>query len=443
MVSSEQVLGTLREIIDPDFNRNIVDLGFVRDLKINKNGNISFTINLTTPACPVKDFFKTEAQKKVLALEGVQKVDVRLTAVKTHTQSSKNAPSKDSGLQKVRTLIAVSSCKGGVGKSTVATLLARELVHRGFAVGLLDADIYGPSVPTLFGLHDVQLSFTADQKILPEVHEGLKLMSFGFVVKSEPSVMRGPMVSNYIQQLLHGVLWGELDYLIIDMPPGTGDIHLTITQSVSIDGTVIITTPHLLSLTDVGKGILMFEKVNVPVLGVIENMSTFFCEDNGKEYALFGQGAAQSLQERFGIEVLGKIPIQSSISDPLTSTTHPLLKPVVDNFIRSIGKASLKVELPPHLYHDFQKIVFTWEQTSKILSFENRVLRYYCNSAVNVDERTGKRLVQWEDIPENIQATVIKHLGNYAVVITWTDSHRSIFPYDYLNSLHKQLQKAF
>src|SRR5665213_1019580 len=217
-------------------------------------------------------------------------------------------------LSKVKHVIAISSCKGGVGKSTVACALALELARRGFKTGLLDADIYGPSLPSLFQLRDAKVKSNEFKLLTPIEHNGLKLMSFGFLLGDAPAVMRGPIVTRYIQQLLLQTDWGELDYLIIDMPPGTGDIQLTITQSIKLTGAVIITTHHSLSLVDTARGILMFEKVKVPILGVIENMAYFLAPDTGKKYYIFGEQKAGALSTRFGVKTLAEVPITEQLS---------------------------------------------------------------------------------------------------------------------------------
>ncbi len=435
MLNEKNILQALKSIIDPDFNQDIVSLGFVKNIKIKKK-LVSFTIELTTPACPVKEIFKEQAEKNVKALEGVEKVDVTIGVAKNKNQ---NKLLEESGLSKVTSIVAVSSCKGGVGKSTLAASFAKELVSRGYKVGLLDADIYGPSLPTLFSLYEVILSFNEKQQIIPEFHEGLKLMSFGFLSKEAPAVMRGPMVSNYIQQFLHKVDWGELDYLFIDMPPGTGDIQLTITQSVSLAGAIIVTTPHGLSMVDVGKGILMFEKVNVPVLGIIENMSYFFCEDNHQKYYLFGQEAALKLHKRFGIEILGKIPISTDFANYLTlENKENSFKEITNQIVRSLGKSLLKRFSSPKITFDDQSITLKWEG-EKIISIFNADLRYYCNSARNVDEKTGIRLIKREQIRKDIRAIAVGSLGNYAIYVNWNDQHHSIFPYNYLKELFKKI----
>ena len=444
MITETQVLTVLKNIIDPDFNKDIVSLGFVKDLSIEA-GHVRFKIELTTPACPIKEEFKKQAEYWVGSLKGVKKISVQMTASKPKKRF--DPATAKSGVNQIYSFIAISSCKGGVGKSTVSANLALELASRGYSVGLLDADIYGPSVPTLFNLPDVNVKLTAENKIIPIEIKGLKIVSFGFLVGDSPAVMRGPMVSNYINQLIHQVHWGELDYLLIDMPPGTGDIQLTLCQTLSLDGAIIVTTPHALSLSDVGKGILMFEKLNVPVLGVVENMSYFFCEDNQKSYYLFGKDAAQKLSRRFGIEILGKLPISSDFDlldyfekSSTDDQFKALFKKTTDNIVRSIGKNSLRNKDTPTIKADKFSIQVSWTD-GKTLTADNKDLRYFCNSARNVDERSGVRLIDRNSIPADISATSARTLGNYAIAVDWTDGHKSIFPYSYFEEIARGIKE--
>ena len=425
-VNQEQVLAALSQIIDPDFQRDIVSLGFVQDLEIN-GGEVSFTIELTTPACPLSPLFEKQALDLVGDLPGVDFVKVKMTARKNE---QRRMNTEESGLKEVKYILAVSSCKGGVGKSTVAALLARTLAARGSKVGLLDADIYGPSIPTLFNQHKPGVRATENNRFYPNEVEGLKLMSFGFLMGDGPAVIRGPMVAQYTQQLLHGVLWGELDYLIIDMPPGTGDIQLTISQSVQVDASVIVTTPHQLSLTDVRKGIMMFDKVNVPVLGVIENMSYFECDGCGKKHAIFGEAGAKTLQQRFGLETLAELPITPELSgeyDQLSS--RDVVNSTVDVVIRALGKKVLEQPARPQVTHNDKTISLSWEDGT-VATVSNAALRRACNCALCVDEMTRKPLLDPASIPLDIKAEKIELIGNYAILVDWSDGHNTgFFPF--------------
>jgi ATP-binding protein involved in chromosome partitioning len=306
--SESAVLDALRPIIDPDFGKSIVDLGFVKDLHID-GGRVAFAIELTTPACPVKEEFERAARERVLALPEVQDVQVRMTA-----NTRGRAPSPEAEvLPGVRNTIAVASGKGGVGKSTTAINLALALQQSGAAVGVMDADVYGPSLPLLTGVHGRPRA--EEKRIHPHESAGLKLMSMGFFLTDDsPVIWRGPMVHGLVRQFLTDVAWGELDYLVIDMPPGTGDAALTLTQMAPLSGAVIVTTANDLSLIDARKGLLMFEKVNVPVLGILENMSYFAPPDlPDRKYYLFGEGGGRRIAEELSVDFLGEVPIDPRI----------------------------------------------------------------------------------------------------------------------------------
>jgi Mrp family chromosome partitioning ATPase/DUF971 family protein len=333
-------------------------------------------------------------------------------------------------LSKVKHVIAISSCKGGVGKSTIACALAWELARRGLKTGLLDADIYGPSLPSLLALHDVQVVTNEFKLLMPVEYKGLKVMSFGFLLGDSPAVMRGPIVTRYIQQLLFQTDWGELDFLILDMPPGTGDVQLTITQSIKLTGALIVTTPHGLSLVDTARGILMFERVKVPILGVVENMAYFMAPDTGKKYYIFGHQKAGALSARFGVKTLAEVAITEQLSGdmrsyeangPIQQAAQGLLKAVED---LSLSRADLK----DAGFSDGQVVlVFSDGRELSAKAFD---LRANCQCAVCVSETTGERLVDTKKIPADINPVDILPLGNYAVGITWSDGHSSgIYPY--------------
>jgi len=309
-VTPAAVLDALRPIVDPDFGKSIVDLGFIKNLVI-EGDSVSFAIELTTPACPVKAEFERAARERVAALDGVRNVTVEMTS-----QTRGRAPAatvQSDVLPGVANVIAVASGKGGVGKSTVALNLALALRQAGATVGLMDADVYGPSVPLLTGVS--QRPEAQDQRIEPIEKFGLKLMSMGFFLsENSPVIWRGPMVHGLIRQFLTDVEWGTLDYLVVDMPPGTGDAALTLTQQAPLSGAVIVTTANDLSLIDARKGLAMFQKVEVPVLGIVENMSYFTPPDlPDRKYHIFGEGGGRRTAEELGVDFLGEIPIDPRI----------------------------------------------------------------------------------------------------------------------------------
>jgi ATP-binding protein involved in chromosome partitioning len=307
-LTEENVLQALKAVKDPDLHRDIVTLNFVKNLKISGN-NVSFTLELTTPACPVRDQFKADSERAIRsAIAGVGKVDVQMTAsVATHTNQQ-----KDLILPGVKNTIAVASGKGGVGKSTVAVNLAVALALDGANVGLVDADVYGPSIPLMFGINErPKLS---ENKLIPLERYGVKIMSIGFLVDPMQAVIwRGPMASGAVKQFMSDVNWGNLDYLIFDLPPGTGDIQLTLVQTIPLTGAVIVTTPQDVALADARKGLVMFNKVNVPVLGIVENMSYFICSHCGQRENIFDSGGGSRTATELDVPFLGEIPIDTRI----------------------------------------------------------------------------------------------------------------------------------
>ena len=315
-VSPAQVLDALRPIIDPDFQKSIVDLGFIKDLKVD-GSTVSFSIELTTPACPVKDQFKAAAKERVEALDGVAEAAVTMTAnTRTAGRTGGEEGDQQIDLPGVKNIIAVASGKGGVGKSTTAINLALTLRDQGAEVGILDADVYGPSLSLLAGVHG-RPDTTPDRKIMPLIGQGMKLMSMAFFMNDDsPVIWRGPMVHGLVKQFLTDVKWGELDYLIVDMPPGTGDAALTLTQMAPLSGAVIVTTANDLSLIDARKGLQMFEKVGVPILGIVENMSYFTPQElPDKKYYIFGQGGGERVAKELGVDFLGEVPIDPRVAE--------------------------------------------------------------------------------------------------------------------------------
>jgi ATP-binding protein involved in chromosome partitioning len=306
-LTTENVLQALRAVRDPDLNRDIVALNFIKNLTISGK-DVSFSIELTTPACPVKDEMKAQAENAVRQnIDGVGAENVTKTASVSKRMNMQATPV----LTGVKNTIAVASGKGGVGKSTVAVNLALSLAREGASVGLIDCDIYGPSIPLMFNINEKpQLH---DQKLVPLEKYGVKVMSIGFLIDSTQAVIwRGPMASGAVKQFMTDVNWGELDYLVFDLPPGTGDIQLTIVQQIPLTGAVIVTTPQEMSLADARRGMAMFQKVNVPILGVVENMS-YFVSASGERENIFDNGGGKRVAEQFSVPFLGEIPIYTKI----------------------------------------------------------------------------------------------------------------------------------
>ncbi|WP_375705206.1 Mrp/NBP35 family ATP-binding protein [Bartonella sp. AA86SXKL] len=316
LITSEAVRNVLRTIKGPDLESDIVSLGLLSEILI-ADGKVFFSITVPDGGVQKWESLRRSAEKVVCALEGVKSAVVTLTAEKI----TKTAPSRRANLlpikmpiEGVQHVIAVASGKGGVGKSTMAINIALALQDSGFKTGVMDADIYGPSLPRLTGLVNQKPQLIGEKKIQPLEKFGLKLMSMGFLVEEEkPVVWRGPMVMAAVTQLLRDVLWGPLDVLVVDMPPGTGDAQLTLAQQVQLTGALVVSTPQDLALVDARKAIEMFMKVNVPILGIIENMSYFIAPDTGKRYDIFGYGGARAEAERREVPFLAEIPLDAAL----------------------------------------------------------------------------------------------------------------------------------
>jgi len=309
------VLEILRPVQDPELQKSLVELNMIRNIEINQ-GDVSFTLVLTTPACPLRELIVEDCQKAVKQLPGVEQVTVDVTA---ETPQQKSIPDRQ-GIEGVKNILAISSGKGGVGKSTVAVNVAVALAQMGAKVGLIDADIYGPNDPTMMGLSDYQVVVHQGKQgevLEPAFNYGVKLVSMAFLIdRDQPVIWRGPMLNGIIRQFLYQVEWGELDYLIVDMPPGTGDAQLTLVQAVPMSGVVIVTTPQTVSLLDSRKGLRMFQQLGVSILGIVENMSYFIPPDlPEKKYDIFGSGGGEKTAKELGVSLLGGIPLEMPVRE--------------------------------------------------------------------------------------------------------------------------------
>ncbi|NRB06528.1 MAG: Mrp/NBP35 family ATP-binding protein [Richelia sp.] len=349
VLDSQSVLEVLRPVQDPELCKSLVELNMIRNVKID-GGQVSFTLVLTTPACPLKEFIVEDCQKAVKKLPEVTDVLVEVTA---ETPQQKTLPDRN-GVPGIKNIIAISSGKGGVGKSTVAVNVAVALAQTGAKVGLLDADIYGPNDPTMLGLADAQIVVKTTEKgdiLEPAFNHGVKLVSMGFLIaRDQPVIWRGPMLNGVIRQFLYQVQWGELDYLIVDMPPGTGDAQLTLTQAVPMAGSVIVTTPQNVALLDSRKGLRMFQQMNVAVLGIVENMSYFIPPDMpDKQYDIFGSGGGEKTATELGVPLLGCVPLEIStrlggdrgIPIVVSEPDSPSAKALKDIALALAGKVSV------------------------------------------------------------------------------------------------------
>src|SRR3989449_1719894 len=312
MVTEEDIKSALKAVKYPGYSRDIVSFGLVKDVAV-KNGAVSLTMQLTGGSAEVAQQIKTESESVLKGLAGVEKVYVEVRHQGTLAAAGAQSPwSQQNKVPGIRRIVAVASGKGGVGKSTVSVNLACALQHLGDRIGLLDCDIYGPSIPLMMGINQ-RPTISEQEKMVPPSNHGVKLMSMGFLLDGDqPVIWRGPMIMKTIQQFISAVEWGELDFLLVDLPPGTGDAQLSLCQTVPLDGGVIVTTPQEASLGVVRKGIAMFQKVNVPILGLIENMS-YFITPSGERVEIFGHGGGRAEAERQKITFLGEIPLYTEI----------------------------------------------------------------------------------------------------------------------------------
>ena len=350
-LNEQLILDSLRQIQDPDLHKDIVTLGFIRDLKID-GGNVSFRIVLTTPACPVKAEMESAAKEIVSGLPGVTGVAVTMDA---EVPKGRGLGEK-LVIEGVRNIIAVSSGKGGVGKSTVAVNLAVSLALDGARVGLMDADVYGPNVPIMLGASEARPEVDVN-KLIPIEAFGVKFMSMALLQPGDkPMIVRGPILHGLVKQFLSDVKWGELDYLIVDMPPGTGDVQLSLAQLVPVQGAVLVTTPQNVAVADVRRALRMFETVAIPVLGIVENMSYFIAPDTGNRYNIFGEGGGQRLAETYHVPFLGAVPLGIEVREggdkgvPVV-VSHPdspqalAFRKVTEEVARQVSIEAMKPEL--------------------------------------------------------------------------------------------------
>lgn len=326
-LTQDQVLNALSKVQDPDLKKDLVSLGMIRDIVIADN-SISFTVVLTTPACPLKEVIRQDCENAVRAVAGPDaRIQIQVTSSVTTQRTSGPV------LPGVKNIVAIASGKGGVGKSTVTTNLAVALAQTGARVGLIDADIFGPSIPVMFNCeheHPEARQVNGKNFVVPLEQYGVKLMSIGFLAPPDSAVVwRGPMASSALKQFITDALWGDLDYLFIDLPPGTSDIHLTLVQTVPVTGAVIVTTPQKVALADAIKGLAMFKQpqINVPVLGIVENMAWFTPEELPEnKYYIFGKDGGKSLSEKTGVPLLGQIPLVQGIRESGDSGLPAVLK---------------------------------------------------------------------------------------------------------------------
>jgi ATP-binding protein involved in chromosome partitioning len=313
-LTEERILDALRGVQDPELHRDIVSLGMVKNLAVD-HGQVRFTVELTTPACPLRETIENDCKRALGQVPGVSGLEISFGA---QVRGSKAGAGQTDLLPTVKNVVLVAAGKGGVGKSTVAANLAVALKLHGAATGLLDADIYGPSVPIIMGVKGEPNKIEVDggHKIAPALAHGVPVMSIGFFLDPDQAVIwRGPMLGKALHQLMADVHWGELDYLVVDMPPGTGDVQITFSQQLKVSGALLVATPQLVALADVVRAKSMFDKVMIPIVGIVENMSYFICDGCGKEHDIFSRGGVQRAAQRYQIPFLGEIPITPALRE--------------------------------------------------------------------------------------------------------------------------------
>ena len=442
--SDKETIKYILKEITTEEGRSILDLGLLYDIKYDTNNDkIKILLNLHKDFRRIKQMIENKLKESSELKD--KKIEISIAPQETKSESKKKI-----GLAKVKNIIAVSSCKGGVGKSTVSVNLAFALMQRNKKVGIFDADIYGPSLPTMISPKDATLRTYEDSPeiIIPIEFSGIKAMSFGFAAPGRRAIMRGPIVSNLVTQLVCNTDWGDLDYLIVDMPPGTGDIQISLCQELNFTGGVVVTTPQKLSFIDVVKGIEMFDELKIPILCVVENMSYYTCDNCDKKHHIFGKGYVNMLQKQFGIEDSFSLPIDpmiSRVSDlgspyvliaPETTSSQATFKQISENLISKVEDLQLMLKNKPNIeYIPKEESIYLRYDGDKVKKISPLHLRQKCICAACIDEFTGEKLLKDKQIPMDVHPKKMEDKGNYAVAIVWSDGHRSsIYPYKRLIS---------
>ena len=446
------MLAALRNVIDPDFGEDVVNCGFVKDLVIRDGKDVTFTLELTTPACPVKEEFDRQSRAFISEIDWVESVNLVMTA--RPAEEMNDMPDSIEGLRGVRHVIAVSSCKGGVGKSTTSVNLAYTLRMMGAKVAIFDADVFGPSLPTMTSPKNAVLEMDKETgAITPTEYEGVGVVSFGFAGQGS-AIMRGPMVSGLINQMLTTTNWGDLDYLIIDMPPGTGDVQLTICQVVPISAAVVVTTPQKLAFIDVEKGVRMFAKLSVPCVAVVENMSYF--EVDGVKHMPFGEGSGKRICDEYGVPNLFRMPIVPELSacgdsgvplvlaDPAgeVSARYGAIAAKVVQEVAKLGKArvnaveadaegragvagAVRVSLASEGGFPFYVLGADIRRSDRSASYEGEAKK----AEFLMDGRTP--------VPDDLAPLEANVVGNYAVQISWPDGFSQVATFEQILKLDR------
>jgi len=415
MVGVDDVINKLSTVIDPDLNKDIVSMGMIKDLDLN-SGNLKFTLELTTPACPFNEEIEADVRKAIDELDGIKNLDMNVTA-KVMEGRSLDA---DESMKTVKNIIAVASGKGGVGKSTVALNLALALSRTGAKVGLLDADIYGPSIPLMLGMKNAAMQ-VEDKKLQPPESNGIKVVSFGFFAEQEhqAAIYRGPIISGIVKQFLVDTNWTDLDYLIVDLPPGTGDIPLTLAQTIPITGILVVTTPQDVASSVASKAIGMFDKLNVPMLGVVENMSYFECPKCNEKHYIFGKGGAEKISKKHNMPFLGSIPLNSGIMEG-SDLGKPVMitqpdSPSAEAFTAAAKNVAAQCSIQHYKMREEAEAEAKWNS----LSPEERTEQFGILSTDDPNQHDDPiSNKNWAELEQGTQDTIIQHLFGESKVQT-------------------------
>ncbi len=452
-LNKQTVLEALKSVHHPEQQRSIVDLDLVHNLRVC-GGNVALDIELPTAAHAIKDPIRTQVVRAIKAIAGVQEVAVTMKVQRAARKPETKAhPQK--GLEQVKACIAIASGKGGVGKSTVATNLAVALAKRGAKVGLMDADVYGPSVSKMLGGQSQPSVREGSHMLLPLEKFGIKFISLGLLLSQQtPVIWRGPMATRLVQQFLSQVEWGELDYLLIDLPPGTGDVQLTLTQAAPLAGAVIVTTPQEVAVGVTMRGLRMFEQVRVPILGIIENMSHFVCPSCGHHAEIFRHGGGRKAATQLGLNFLGEVPLDDAITlagdqgQPIvihanekasSGSSAQAFIAIADNLLQQLqqveGQTAALQFHPQEIRIDDAAVSILWSDGYQS-RYPFRELRLACPCAVCVDEWSGERRLDPATVPKDVKPIESKNVGRYAVQLYWSDGHRSgIYSFDKLRAM--------
>ena len=448
-MDAKEITDALATVTDSYFNKDIITLGYVKGMTIGTD-TLRFSLRLPAPLMPNHDELAQKCQDALKNVADIGKIEIKKDW-EVQRLPALNAPNTPNSLKNVKNIIAIASGKGGVGKSTVTVCIAEAFAKAGAKVGILDIDVYGPSIPNMVGLGDHRLGGSQQGVLEPVEAHGMKIMSMGFLTnKDTPVVWRGPIASQLVQQFLGAVDWGDLDYLFVDMPPGTGDIQLTLSQSVPLTGAVIVTTPQEIAHTIAEKGLRMFQQVKIPILGIIENMAGFTPPGSDEVYHIFGEGGGTSAAEEFDLPLLGQISLRQELREAMDTG-----KFVEDENIKSIAsliavEAMMIVtneELSPfspqemNLANDGKTLVIKWQDNVEhIISAFN--VRFKCPCAHCVDEITGVQLIKEEEIPPNVKILESVPVGRYGVKFAFDDpspgANTGIYTFTFLRQLGEE-----